>query len=450
MTLLNIAKSKTNGYLVSFFSDPWYKGFLLLSAGLVVFLIVFVKSRTVSDVLSDPLILGYTYFVTAFQLSRLTSAVFYKPAYNRISYTKENEQAIANNEYEPHVSFVIPCKNEQGAIEKTITQCFLADYPREKIEVIIVNDGSTDNTLDIIMEMKRKFPDLVVVNWRKNRGKRFGMAEGFRRAQGEIIIQLDSDSYIVPETFRKLIEPFANEEIGAICAHADPENADDNIVTKMQAAYYFMSFRILKAAESTYYTVFCCSGCSSAYRKSAVLPILDTWLGETFLGLPVTWGDDRALTNWVLKNDYRTIYTDEARARTIVPETLRQFIKQQIRWKKGWFVNSIFAGKFIWKKEPFVAFTYFFPLMIVTLLTPIMATRALFYTPFARTVDSTIFYVAGVLLIGVLIVIYYRMVSRDNKYWPYIFVWSAINMVILSFLLFYALATIQNRKWGTR
>ena len=141
----------------------------------------------------------------------------------------------------------------------------------------------------------------------------------------------------------------------------------------MQAAYYFMSFRILKAAESTFDTVFCASGCCSAYRKSAVMPILYNWLSESFMGRPVTWGDDRALTSRVLKFGYSTIYSNRVKAETIVPENLRQLLKQQIRWKKSWFVNAIYNAKFIWKTQPFVAFSYFFPLVGVTFLSPIMA-----------------------------------------------------------------------------
>ena len=58
--------------------------------------------------------------------------------------------------------------------------------------------------------------------------------------------------------------------------------------------------------------------------------------------------------------------------------------------------------------------------------------------------------VLGIFLVAVVMTCYYRFVARDNKYWPYVFVWSGVNLIFLSFILFYSLATIQNRKWGTR
>ena len=276
------------------------------------------------------------------------------------------------------------------------------------------------------------------------------MNAGFRMATGEIILQLDSDSYIVPSTFRKLIDPFRNPVIGAVCAHADPQNADDNWISKMQAAYYFMAFRVLKAAESTFGIVFCCSGCSSAYRKSVVMPLLDEWLREEFLGKKVTWGDDRALTSYVIKSGYKTVYTDQALAVTIVPSTIRQLMTQQTRWKKSWIINAIFTGKFIWKKDPFIAFAYYYPLIIVSILTPIMAARALLYTPLFADPSSVQFYVLGGLLITSILVLFCKFVSKNYKHWPYLFLWSIFNIFILSFILFYAAATLQNRSWGTR
>ncbi len=435
----NISRSKL--------SDFSYRLFLFLMGGVILFCIILLKSKTASEFWSDPLLLIYTIFVTSFEISRLIGAIIYK---NSIAHLIKIGKAFhKDRHFEPSISFVIPCKNEGPAIGMTIEKCFQADYPKNKVEVIVINDGSTDDTIDVLHEMKKKFTNLKIINWKINRGKRHGMYAGFNLASGEIIIQLDSDSYIEPKDIRNLIAPFHHPEIGAVCAHADPSNADNNLLTRMQAAYYFMSFRILKAAESTFMSVFCCSGCSSAYRKSVVMPILDAWLNEMFLGLPVTWGDDRALTNWVLKEGYKTVYTDEAQAYTICPEELKQFLKQQVRWKKGWFVNSIFASKFIFKKQPFVAVSYFFPLIAITLLTPFMATKALLYNPIFAHVAPT-YYILGVFLVACLITIYYRYIARDNKYWPYIFVWSAINMIVLSFVLFYSLARLKDRKWGTR
>ena len=78
-----------------------------------------------------------------------------------------------------------------------------------------------------------------------------------------------------------------------------------------------------------------------------------------------------------------------------------------------------------------------------------MATRALIYNPIFKGIAPW-YYIEGVFLVAFVMTCYYRYASRENKYWPYMFVWSGINMVFLSFILFYSLATIQNRKWGTR
>jgi len=415
----------------------------LFALGIAIFFcLIFIKKETVSQFFSNPIIYFYAMFVSVFRLSRITGALFYKHSLKTLL-------PIDNIDYEPRVSFIIPCKNEEQSIEETVAKCFEVDYPENKIEVIVINDGSTDYTMNRLDSLEITYPRLVVVDWRKNKGKRHGMAEGFRKAKGEIIVQLDSDSYINPNTFRSLIKLFANSSVGGVSAHTDAVNADKNWLTRIQEAYYFVSFKIQKAAESTFHSVFCLSGCCSAYRKEIILPILDEFLQEKFLGLPVTWGDDRSLTNWVIRKGYKTIYTDEVQAYTICPENFKTFFKQQVRWKKGWFVNSVLISRFLAIKQPFVAFTYFFPLFVISLLTPFVAVKALIYDPIVHH-EMPIIYIVGIFLITALTVCYYRYLERENKYWPYIFIWATINVAFLSFILFYALFTIQNRKWGTR
>lgn len=432
---------------------------LILIGLIFLFFIVLIKSAGTVSFGIEPLLYIYTIFVTTFQMSRLVAAMFYESAYRGSVLAKNNRgngeitglSAASGkiSSFEPFVTFVIPCKNEEKVIAETIANCFRVDYPKEKIEVIAINDGSTDKTGEIMKSMEEKHKNLTVIDWKENQGKKHAMAAGFRLAKGEIVIQLDSDSFIDRATFRKIVEPFQNPEVGAVSVHTDPKNADRNFLTKMQAAYYFMSFRILKAAESTFLTVFCCSGCASAYRKSIVLPVLDEWLEETFLGRPVTWGDDRALTSRILKQGYRTIYSNKVKAETIVPETLRQLVKQQIRWKKSWLVNAIYNVKFIWRIQPFVAFSYFFPLIGITYLSPVMAGRALFYLPIFKGVFP-VYHVVGILLLAALFVAYYRFVAPENKYWIYYFPWAIFNLFFLSFFTIYALLRINDRRWGTR
>jgi hyaluronan synthase len=428
-------------------SNALYMGFWLLAGVVLLGLLSLLKAQTIYHFKQDAWLLVYAIFVTMFELSRLAGAALYRNSINKIMHYADI-RATRDGRYEPLVTFVIPAWNEGMAIKNTIEKCYEAEYPADKLEVIVVNDGSTDDTGKALRQLSLRFPQLVVVSWRKNRGKRQGMAEGFRRAKGEIIIQLDSDSYIKPDTVYNLIKPFAEPNIGAVCAHADPSNASKNIITKMQAAYYYMSFRILKSAESVFMSVFCCSGCSSAYRKDVVLPIMDQWLGERFLGQPVTWGDDRALTSWVIKRGYKSIYTDLAQAYTICPETMRQFFKQQARWKKSWIINAIITGRFIWRKRPVVALTYFFPLILVSVAAPFVALRALVYDPIFNHY-TPFYYIVGVLLFASIITVFYRVTSRTNKYWPYLFAWAGIS-TLMSLVILYAAATIQNRGWGTR
>ncbi|MBI2610141.1 glycosyltransferase family 2 protein [Candidatus Giovannonibacteria bacterium] len=417
---------------------------LIFFALCILSLIVLIKAKTTSTLRENALLFFYGIFVTSFQLSRLAGALLYQ---------RKAQQDFIKPNYEPYVSVVVPCKNEEGAIEKTVLMCAGADYPLEKLELIFINDGSTDNTYKVLLNVKKKLrPEfaqrLTIINFEKNRGKRHAMAEGFRRAKGDIVVQLDSDSYIVPETFRELILPFADSEIGAVTAHAEPENAEKNFWTKMQAAYYFVSFRIMKAAECTFGLVLCCSGCSSSYRKSTVLPILDQWLGEKFLGLPVTWGDDRSLTSWVIRRGYKTTYVENAKAMTVVPENSKQLIKQQLRWKKSWIINSYLTSRFIFRADSFFAAAYFFPLAIITILTPFVAVSALIVSPLQGL--WPLYYLIGLILINSLLVLYYRSLSPGNRFWPYFYAWTLFNTFFLSFLLFWAVIKIQDRGWGTR
>src|SRR5581483_9147177 len=193
------------------------------------------------------------------------------------SYLYSNKNYDRN--YEPSVTFVVPAKNEEDNIAETIRRFRMADYPKEKMEVIAINDGSTDGTLEQMLLIKKECENyglaVQVLDWQVNRGKRAGMAEGVKLAKNEIIVFVDSDSFIDEKCVRELVKYFVNPKLGAVSGHTDVYNKDQNMLTRMQALRYFVAFKIYKSAESIFGTVTCCPGCCSAYRREYILPIID-------------------------------------------------------------------------------------------------------------------------------------------------------------------------------
>lgn len=392
---------------MSYNKKTWKKFLWVMGFVIAAYLIVALKLASFD---SWNFIYIYSIFVTTFMFSRVGGSFFYKeyvkkhgnkpkknksylfstmfPLFKKASFfgrsnNSPKEPKINFKDYEPTVSFVIPCKNEENAIYNTIKACASVKYPINKIEIIAINDGSTDNTLKEMLRAQKDFSENVkVINLKINVGKRKAMAAGIRIAKNDIVVQIDSDSQPNAKSFRKILEPFADPRVGSTVGHTLPSNTDKNLLTKMQNAYYFMSFRALKATESVFDMVFCCSGCFCAYRKEYLDDMIDDWLNERFLGKEIIFGDDRALTNWMIRKGHKTVYVAEAEATTIVPEKLKTFLKQQTRWKKGWMINSFKIAKTVFKRDKFVALTYFLPLILLTMLTPIIAFKALIINPF--------------------------------------------------------------------
>ena len=107
------------------------------------------------------------------------------------------------------------------------------------------------------------------------------MAAGIRATTAEVIVFVDSDSSVEPDALKLLVQPLADPRVGAVCGHADVLNVRESWITRMQAVRYFVAFRVVKAAESVFGAVTCCSGCFSAYRREAILPRLEWWESQT-------------------------------------------------------------------------------------------------------------------------------------------------------------------------
>jgi hyaluronan synthase len=380
----------------------------------------------------QPVLNAYSLIISVYILSRFIFSAFYRPPEDK--------------DHLPTTTVVIACKNEEDSIHRTIDCVYRSDYPKDRLEVIAVNDGSTDGTLGEMRRSAQDHPALKVINFAKNKGKREGMAAGARLAKGEILVYIDSDSFIRKNALYKIVQGFVDASVGAVCGHANVTNARANGLTKMQEVRYFVAFRVIKAAESLFSTVSCCSGCFAAYRREYVMDIIDPWLNQKFLGVQATFGDDRSLTNFMLRK-YRVIYHSEAICTTLVPEKYGIFFRQQLRWKKSWIRESYLACFFMWKRHPVAAFFYYAGVMF-PIVAPCIVLNAIVLPLFGFWPFSYL-YVYGAFLMASLYSLVYLAFFR-TRIWVYGISFSFFYMLVLVWQTYYAMFTVRQNHWGTR
>ena len=404
---------------------------LVIVAGIVVYKAAFWRM-----VFVDPVFELYGLIVSSYIISRFGLSLFYRPA--------------KDAGLEPHVAIVMPAFNEQDAIADSIRSLLALEYPAGKLQIVAVNDGSSDGTLREMNTVAAHSDGRVhVIDFPENRGKRAAMAAGIRATDAEMVAFVDSDSVVRPDAMRRLVQGFADKRVGAICGHADVLNVRQSVLTRMQAVRYFVAFKVIKAAESLFGCVTCCSGCFSVYRRSAIIPHLDWWETQSFLGVQSPFGDDRSLTNCVLRS-HRVIYEEQAVSYTIVPHTFKKFMVQQTRWKRSWTRESLIVSTFIWRKHPLAALATYVG-VILPLIAPVVALRAIVWHPLVAGAGWPLVYLAGIYAVALVYGLYFAV--RQNRYdalWLSGVLFVFFYLTFLLWSTYYAILTARSRSWGTR
>ncbi|MBU2701938.1 hyaluronan synthase [Sporomusaceae bacterium BoRhaA] len=385
----------------------------------------------------------YSIIAATFLLTRYLFGTFYRPV-------------PIDNDFTPGVTIIVPCFNEEQWIQKTIAGCVNQDYPIDKLEVIVVDDCSNDQSFEKIKEIVEELKikenrydienRLRYVRQEKNAGKREALAKGALMAQHELVVFVDSDSFLDPFAIRNIVQPFKDTKMGGVSGRTDVANTYTNALTKMQAVRYFIAFRIMKAAESYFDAVTCLSGPLSCYKKELVVKYLEAWLNQRFWGRKATFGDDRSMTNFILREN-RTVYQDTAICNTIVPNTYKIFLKQQMRWKRSWLRESLVAARFMWKKEPFMALSFYMG-VLVPLLAPVIVLYNMIYIPLAHRVFPFTF-IMGICLMALLMSMT-QLFLRKSSTWIFGLWFCLYYEAVLLWQMPIAWFTFWKTTWGTR
>lgn len=175
----------------------------------------------------------------------------------------------------PTVSVLLPTFNEGSAVYSTIESLCRSDYPKEKIEIIAIDDFSSDDSYDFILQAQRDFPEvrILVSRNRQNLGKSDTQGVALHQSHGSLILCVDSDVTFDPEAIRELAACFADPHIGAAGGVVGVRNINRNVFTACQALVYALSFHVLKSFENATKSVLCLSGCILAVRRELFLKI---------------------------------------------------------------------------------------------------------------------------------------------------------------------------------
>lgn len=228
----------------------------------------------------------------------------------------------------PMVSILVPCFNEEETIEKTVQELSRIEYPN--YEIIAINDGSSDHTSEVINQLLPKYEKLRFIDLKQNNGKANALYLGLIAARGEILMGVDSDSYIMPDALNYIVphftNPFNGERVGAVTGNPRVRNRN-SLLSKIQLCEYSSIISLIKRTQRIWGKVMTVSGVVVAFRKRA---LLDCRLWDRDMiteDIGVTWKLEKKF--WDIR------YEPRALCMMLVPETIKGLLKQRKRWATG-------------------------------------------------------------------------------------------------------------------
>jgi cellulose synthase/poly-beta-1,6-N-acetylglucosamine synthase-like glycosyltransferase len=233
----------------------------------------------------------------------------------------------------PQVSVIIPCYNEEDCLEGTLESCLGVDYPKDRFQVIIVNDGSKDRTEEVARRLVAKHADrdILLIN-KPNGGKGSAVNLGIKQAKGEFVATMDSDSFVEPNALKIMIPYFADENIASVVPSMTVREPK-NLLQKVQWYEYVvnMFYKELMGRLDCLHVI---PGPFPLYRKDVILKIG---------GFDENWNltEDLELTLRLQSHNYKIIQLMEPRVSTLTPSTWKAFYSQRNRWFKGALLNAL-------------------------------------------------------------------------------------------------------------
>lgn len=358
-----------------------------------------------------------------------------------------------------NVSAIITCRNEDPMAFAECLKSILAST-RLPDSLTIIDDASDSpgcrrTARAFAPSFLARGVDYGLIVFRENLGKRAGLAAGFRRTwDADVYLCIDSDTVVHREAIANALKPFGRRKVQATTGAVFAANRRTNLLTRLIDLRYCYAFLGERAAYSVMGSVLCACGSLALYRGPTVRKYLDDFLTQRFLGRPCTFGDDRRLTYYCLREG-KVLLAPDALAWTLVPFTMKHFVRQQLRWSKSFFRESL------WMIVTVPPWRVCWWLTLVEICTWSGFTTALIYSVAVKPALTGHFTVLTY-LISVLMLSYARSGHYFEAEHPDLNLpgklgtlaiaplYGLISMTVLLPLRVVALLTLRDNSWGTR
>ena len=227
----------------------------------------------------------------------------------------------------PAITILVAAYNEEDGIADTVLSLQNQDYP-SPMHILVLNDGSIDQTAEILKSLEKQIYEVQVLTFNKNYGKSHALNIGLHHTTTELLITVDGDCYVKRNGIRKLVERYLSDppNTAAVAGEMLIRNSRENWITKAQEWDYFLGIAAVKRIQSLFQGTLVAQGAFSLYERRRL---------EAIGGWSDTVGEDIVLSWTLLDAGYRIGHAENACAFTRCPNTLAKFIRQRQRWSRG-------------------------------------------------------------------------------------------------------------------
>jgi hyaluronan synthase len=342
---------------------------------------------------------------------------------------------------------IVPVFQEREELFRRVLASVRAEAPTEIVVVVDGGDWEVACVAQYYGNTVLRIPKL---------GKRVAIGAGLEAAtaDADVVLVVDSDTIWAPGALRELLRPFADPRVGGVTPRQAIFDPDGNAVRRLADWIEDIRYHLVVPAQSAFGQVGCLAGRTIAYRREAFVPAVRALVTQKVLGVPQTVGDDRVLTNELLRAGWRTVYQSTALVTTDAPNDWPTFWRQQLRWGRSSQRETLLSLRWLWRR----------PVALLCFVTDVATPFALYAvfalavahgvrgghggaTGWSLGVELLLGYLGMMVSIGLRQVGHFRRHPRDVARLPLFVLQLTFVMVPLRIVAF---ATMLHQGWGSR